>query len=102
LMTDQFSGYTGLGRFYRHKIVNHAKGEYVRGEAHTNTIEGFWSLFKRAIVGIYHSMSDKHMDRYLAMAAFRYSNREEGEGARVDHLLSQVSGKRLTYKVLIS
>lgn len=82
--------------------MNHAKGEHVRGEARTNTIEGFWSLFKRAVIGIYHSVSDKHMDRYLAMAALRYSNRDEGEGARVNHLLAQVSGKRLTYKVLIA
>jgi transposase-like protein len=102
VVTDQFPANAGLGKVYDHHIVNHAQGEYVRGEAHTNTIEGFWSLFKRTVVGIYHSVSPKHMNRYLAMAAFRYSNRKEGKAERVNHLLSQVSGKRLTYRVLVS
>ena len=102
VMTDQFGGYSKLSKAYEHHTVNHAQGEYVRGTIHTNTIEGFWGLFKRAVYGIYHNVSDQHLHRYLAMAAFRYSNREEGEAARVNHLLEQVSGKRLTYKALIA
>jgi transposase-like protein len=101
VMTDEFASYAGLGATYEHSTVNHKLGEYVRGDTNTNTIEGFWSLFKRSVVGIYHNVSDKHLSRYLAMAAFRYSNRMQGEGDRVNHLLSQVSGKRLMYKTLI-
>lgn len=103
VMTDEFAAYDGLRPTYMHQTVNHGAGEYVRNYyCHTNSIEGFWSLFKRSIFGIHHSISDKHMNRYLAMAAFRYTNREEGEGDRVNHLLDQVSGKRLTYKALIA
>ena len=103
LLTDEYPGYKGLKGEYRHYTVNHARGVYVAQVfRHTNTIEGFWSLFKRAIVGIYHSVSSQHMDRYLAMAAFRYNSRERADGARVNDLLQQVSGKRLTYKALVA
>ena len=103
VMTDEFKGYAKLGKTYLHFTVNHKQGEYVSGEfCHTNTIENFWSLFKRSVIGIYHHVSDKHINRYLDMAAFRYTNRLEGEGVRVSHLLAEVSGKRLKYKELIA
>ena len=103
IMTDDYKGYNGLRPTYIHRTVNHSAGEYVsRGYIHTNSIEGFWSLFKRAVIGVYHSVSEKHMDRYLAMAAFRFNSRHMAEGARLNGLLANVSGKRLTYEALIA
>lgn len=103
VLTDDYAGYAGLRSTHTHRTVNHSVGEYVaQGYIHTNTIEGFWSLFKRAVVGIYHSISEKHLDAYLAMAAFRYNSRAMAEGARINGLLDRVSGKRLTYAELIA
>jgi hypothetical protein len=76
VVTDQFPAYAGLGRAYDHHVVDHAKGEYARGDAHTNTIEGFRSLLERSVVGIiHHSASPKHMSRHLATAAWRPQGR---------------------------
>jgi len=76
LVTDQFNAYHGLGKVYPHKTVNHAAGEYVVGAIHTNTIEGFWSLFKRGVVGSYHKVSKKYLPLYIAEFQFRYNNRD--------------------------
>lgn len=102
--TDEHYGYIGLeGRGYNHTTVRHADGEYSRrgDRAGTQGIEGFWSLLKRAIIGIYHGVSPKHLHRYADMAAFRYNRREMEEGQRVNALLSQCGG-RLTYAMLIA
>jgi transposase-like protein len=102
VMTDEFAGYIGLAPDYHHHTVNHSAGEYVRFFAHTNGVEGFWALLKRGILGIYHHVSPKHLDRYVTEFAYRFNRREMGEGARVNDLLGHVSGKRLTYKALIA
>lgn len=59
----------------RHETVNHSAEEYVRGDVHTNTVEGMWSLFKRGVVGSFHHVSRKHLDRYLDEFEFRFNNR---------------------------
>lgn len=103
IMTDEHGSYFGLpSRGYFVRSVNHSKGEYTAdgGVAHTNTIEGVWSLFKRQVYGIHHHVSAKHLDNYLGEMCYRYSRRDMGEGERMNDLLANVEG-RLTYKALI-
>lgn len=76
LCTDQWVGYNRLAAEFPHKVINHAKGNYVVGAIHTNTIEGFWSLFKRGVVGTFHKVSRKYLPLYVAEFQFRYNNRE--------------------------
>jgi transposase-like protein len=76
LCTDQWCGYNRLGAEYPHGVVDHSAGEYVVGAIHTNTIEGFWSLFKRGIMGSYHKISAKYLPLYVAEFQFRYNNRK--------------------------
>lgn len=74
--TDEWTPYTGLGRQgYKHTRVNHTEHVYVVGDAHTNTVEGFWSLLKRGISGVYHGVSTKHLQSYVDEYVFRYNNR---------------------------
>jgi transposase-like protein len=76
-MTDTFPAYEGIAdENTRHETVNHLAKEYVRGECHTNGVEGVWSLFKRSIVGSYHQVSTKHLDAYLDEFEFRFNNRD--------------------------
>ena len=75
ISTDEWRGYNKVSEKFNHLVVSHGQGEYVKGEAHTNTLEGFWSLFKRGIVGQYHQISAKHLDRYVDEFCFRYNNR---------------------------
>ncbi|HXQ17160.1 MAG TPA: IS1595 family transposase, partial [Caulobacteraceae bacterium] len=74
--TDEHSGYRHLSRTFTHGVVRHSAGQYVVGQVHTQTIEGFWSLLKRQIYGIHHWVSAKHLNRYVAEAAWRYNRRE--------------------------
>lgn len=74
LATDEHRGYAGL-REYPHKTVMHSARQYVVGAVHTNTIEGFWSIFKRSIVGSYHKVSAKYLPLYIAECQFKYNNR---------------------------
>jgi transposase-like protein len=101
VMTDDAGQYRHVGRDFPHEVVNHGAGEYVRGDAHTNTIEGYFSILKRGIVGTYHHVSQQHLKRYLAEFDFRYNNRAslgvEDEG-RADRLVRGIIGKRLTYR----
>ena len=100
LLTDEHVTYKGLDSGpYTRFSVNHSRGEYGRGSAHINGIEGVWSLFKRQVYGIHHHISPKHTDAYLGEMCYRYSRREMDECQRVDDLLSQIEG-RLTYKAL--
>lgn len=99
--TDEGSNYKWMRDNYRHAIVKHRAGEYVRGNVYTNSIEGAFSHFKRSIIGIYHKASDKHIDRYLDMFAWRWNARKMGEGQRVNALLKSAAGRTLTYKALI-
>jgi ribosomal protein L37AE/L43A len=75
LCTDQWVGYAKLGDKFSHGTVDHAKHQYVVGAVHTQTIEGFWSIFKRGIVGSFHKISRKYMPLYVAEFQFRYNNR---------------------------
>jgi IS1 family transposase len=75
LCTDQWVGYKGLDKNYPHATVDHARRQYVVGAVHTQTIEGFWSIFKRGIVGSFHKVSAKYLPLYVAEFQFRYNNR---------------------------
>lgn len=102
LYTDQAFAYQSAKLyFYRHESVNHSIGEYGRGAAHTNTIEGYFSIFKRGMKGIYQHCAKKHLHRYVAEFNFRYSNRMAlgyNDADRADALLRGIVGKRLTYQ----
>lgn len=100
LYTDEWLGYKGLERIYDHSIVKHNQSQYVVGRIHTNTIEGFWSLLKRGIVGIYHFTSKKHLQMYVDEFVFRYNTRNTTTQNRFNLLLSNLEN-RLTYKTLI-
>jgi IS1 family transposase len=76
LCTDAWRGYRPLSKEFPHGVVDHSKGQYVIGAIHTNTIEGFWSIFKRGVVGTFHKVSAKYMPLYVAEFQFRYNNRE--------------------------
>ena len=75
IMTDEWRAYEGLAQKYIHETINHGGGEYVRGNVHTNSIEGFWALLKRGIVGQYHKVSARHLNKYINEFCFRYNNR---------------------------
>jgi transposase-like protein len=101
-MTDTAGGYLHIGReFARHEMVDHGKGEYVRGDAYSNTVEGFFAIFKRGVYGTFHAISEAHMARYLAEFDFRYSNRIAlgvNDTERTNEMLRGIGGKRLTYR----
>jgi transposase-like protein len=79
MMTDEWGAYTGLeNKKYKHSKVNHGRGQYVVGVAHTNTIESFWSLLKRGIIGQYHHVTARHLDSYVDEFCFRYNKRNDG------------------------
>ena len=75
ICTDDFAGYDGLERNFNHGVVDHKAGQHVIGAIHTNTIEGFWSILKRGIMGSYHKVSKKYLPLYVAEFQFRYNNR---------------------------
>jgi len=102
LMTDTASYYkrSNLGTA-EHEMVNHEINEYVRGDAHTNTLEGYFSIFKRGMKGIYQHCQEHHLHRYLAEFDFRYNNRVAAgisDGARTTKALRGIVGKRLMYR----
>jgi transposase-like protein len=102
-MTDEANIYDRPGRWFPagHQTVNHSAKEYVRGDAYTNTVEGFFSILKRGIYGIYQHVSEAHLHRYLAEFDFRYSYRIKtgfDDMARFDKALAGIVGKRLTYR----
>ena len=102
LMTDDAGQYRKMHEeFASHETVNHSAGEYVRGNAHTNTIEGFFSIFKRGMYGVYQHVSSHHLARYTTEFDFRYNHREKlgfDDAARTIELLKGINGKRLTYR----
>jgi len=99
MFTDSAKHYVELKELYVHEIVNHAY-EYVRGEAHTNTLEAFWSVLKRTIGGTYIAPRPKHLERYLDEQIFRFNARQESDGRRFAKAVKATDGKRLTYKAL--
>jgi transposase-like protein len=103
LMTDEARHYRAIGKkFEAHDSVEHSAGEYVRDDViHTNTVEGYYSIFKRGMKGVYQHCKEKHLHRYLAEFDFRYSNRVAlgvNDVARADRALKGIVGKRLTYQ----
>lgn len=99
--TDEHAGYRHLGRTFTHGVVRHSAGQYRDGDACTNTIEGYWSLLKRQIIGIHHWVSPKHLSRYVDEMSWRYNRRDMAEGHRVNALIEGAGG-RLTYRTLIA
>jgi transposase-like protein len=100
IFTDELKSYEGLADDYDHAVVDHAI-EYVNGNVHTNTIENFWSLLKRGLHGTYISLEPFHLFRYIDEQAFRYNNRKDKDDYdRFALAISQIVGKRLTYKGL--
>src|ERR1019366_1458231 len=100
IVTDEWGSYNGLSVNFKHLRVEHGKGEYVNGIAHTNTLEGFWSLLKRGINGIQHSVSKKHLHRYCDEYSYRYNNRKTIAVERFVTSLENLEC-RLTYQQLI-
>ena len=102
MMTDDGGMYKNLAKdFASHESVNHSAKEYVRGNAHTNTIEGFFSIFKRGMYGVYQHVSSHHLERYTTEFDFRYNHREKlgfDDSMRTEALLKGISGKRITYR----
>lgn len=111
IMTDEASQYTSKNKwreysnieahFASHQFVTHGSGEYVRGYVHTNTIEGFFGIFKRGMKGIYQHCSKQHLKRYLCEFDFRYNYREKlgyGDMERTNMALKGIEGKRLIYQ----
>lgn len=101
VMTDDAGQYRYMPKlFISHDVIRHERGEYGRGPIHTNTIEGFYSIFKRGMKGVYQHCSEKHLHRYLAEFDFRYSHRKSlgvEDEARAGKALKGITGKRLTY-----
>ena len=106
LFTDESNLYPTVGKtFLSHMTVKHSAGEYVRGGVHTNTIEGYFSVFKRGMRGTYQHCAEKHLHRYLAEFDFRHNQRIAlgvNDVKRADLILDGVVGKRLTYETTLA
>ena len=100
LVTDALSPYDDLNAEYVHEVIDHAES-YVRGHVHTNGIENFWSLLKRAIKGTYVSVEPFHLVRYLDEQTFRFNTRKTNDANRFEAVVEGITGKRLTYHQLI-
>jgi len=102
VMTDEAGQYVTLGGFFtEHDFVRHGKGEYGRGKVHTNTVEGFYSVFKRGMKGVYQHCAEKHLHRYVAEFDFRYNQRVAlgvDDTSRTARALRGIVGKRLKYR----
>jgi len=102
LMTDEALLYRKIGvNFADHQVVRHYGNEYVRGEAHTNTVEGYFSIFKRGMRGVYQHCGEQHLHRYVAEFNFRYNFRAANgfnDGDRSEQALKGIVGKRITYR----
>lgn len=98
--TDEFPAYKGLP--FAHEAVKHKVGEYVRGKAHTQGIERFWSLLKRAHTGAYRKMSHKHLDRYVGEFTERHNMRELNTVTQMQQVVKGMNGKRLRYRELVA
>lgn len=103
LHTDELNVYSPIGwRFAKHETVAHTAGEYVRGDVHTNTVEGYFAILKRGLYGVYHHVSEAHLKRYLAEFDFRYNHRVQhgcDDATRAALAVKGIAGKRLTYRM---
>lgn len=99
VMTDESACYKTLGKDYAsHETVTHSLGEYSRGDVTTNTVEGFFSILKRGVNGTFHSISKKHLHRYVSEFAYKYNTRKMTDGERTVLAIQKSQGKRLMYK----
>ena len=85
-----------------HETVKHSVGEYVRGKAHTNGVESFWSMLKRAHTGVFHKISPKHLDRYVREFAGKHNLRQLDTLDQMRRVVRGLAGKRLMYQELIA
>jgi len=98
LNTDEAAYYKKAGKkFAKHEAVNHSAGEYARGETTTNTVEGFFSLFKRGLIGTYHKVGSQHLSRYCTEFDFRWNTRSLNDRERMENILMRFPGVRLQY-----
>ena len=100
--TDEAAAYEGIAPDFEHEAVCHSVGEYVRGQAHTNGMESFWSMLKRGYHGTYHKMSPKHLDRYVTEFSGRHNDRPADTIDQMENIAQAMVGKRLRYKDLIA
>jgi transposase-like protein len=102
ISTDEFPAYSGIGRHFAggHEIVAHQKGEFVRGNASTNTAESYFAILKRGIMGTFHRVSKRHLHSYCDEFAFRWNVRETSDSERREIALGQSTGKRLAFRPL--
>jgi transposase-like protein len=99
LMTDDAGQYRIIGpEFARHEVVAHSNEEYVRGEVHTNTVEGFFSILKRGLIGTFNHVSVQHLQRYVTEFDFRYNHRKRTDFQRATDAVRGIVDKRLTYR----
>ncbi|HMG14764.1 MAG TPA: IS1595 family transposase [Saprospiraceae bacterium] len=100
-MSDEWSAYNGLNKAFNHSVIDHSKGQYQDGNTCTNTIEGFWTIFKKGTGGIYNKPTEKHLQKFADEFAFRYNTKNLKGYSRLNTYLSGTE-KRLTYKDLIN
>lgn len=99
-MTDESRMYNGLDEKYAsHETANHSAKEYVRGDVHSNTVEGFFSILKRGVIGTYHSISKEHLHRYVGEFEYKYNTRKMSDGERLSLAIQKSEGKRLHYSI---
>jgi transposase-like protein len=99
LMTDSWKGYVVPGsEFASHGVVSHTIGQYAKGKKHSNTVENFFSIFKRGVIGTYHHMSEAHIHRYCAEFDLRANTRDLSDAERASEILKGGIGRRLTYR----
>jgi transposase-like protein len=100
LMTDEAAHYKTVGKTFAggHETVVHSRYEFARGDATTNTVEGFFSLLKRGVFGVFHNVSEQHLHRYVSEFAYKYNTRKLNDGERVSLAIQKSQGKRLMYK----
>jgi hypothetical protein len=100
ILTDEAGAYRGLHKQFAggHETVRHSTYEYVRGDVHTNSLEGFFGMLRRGLDGIYHSVSHEHLHRYLSEFQFRHNHRNLSDGERTVAAIRSANHKRLLYK----
>ena len=101
IITDEYTAYKDLKLNYEHFKIHHSSKEYVNGNLHTNTLEGFWSLLKRGIIGIYHFTSHKHLQRYVDEFSYRYNSRKLPDVERFELAVERCGQGRIKYHTLI-
>jgi transposase-like protein len=102
MVTDEWRAYDVVRKDFFHVTVNHAEGNYVNGAFSTNGVENFWSIFKRGITGVFHSISPQHLQAYVDEFADRYSDKDISQPQRFESLVKRAPNRRLTYKQALS